>query len=256
MVSQTGEDAPLFSAKVFFSGLSFVLFGAGGLLLSVTAFPLFYLLPLGAQRRKRWSRGTISALFPIYIRFMEICGLISLSTRGCENLGHNGQLIIANHPSLLDTVYMISIVRNATCVVKPALFQNPFTALAVRAAGYISSESPTLLDECASSLAAGESVIIFPEGTRTDPQQPFRFYRGAANIALSAGCDISPVVIRCHPARLMKHQPWYKMANERLSVIIERFPNISHTTYSALNLPRAVISRRITRDLESFYTNQ
>jgi 1-acyl-sn-glycerol-3-phosphate acyltransferase len=256
MASQTGEDAPLLSGKVLFSGLSFILFGAGGVLLSVTVFPLFYLLPLGASRRKRWCRGVIAALLPSYIRFMELCGLIKLDTRGWESLGQSGQLIVANHPSLLDTVYMIAIVDNAACVVKPALFRNPFTALAVRAAGYISSDSPALLDECAAALAAGESVVIFPEGTRTNPLQPFRFFRGAANIALSARCDICPVVIRCQPARLMKHQSWYKMAKEPLSVTIERFPSISLAPYEALDLPRAVLSRRLTADLENFYTNQ
>jgi 1-acyl-sn-glycerol-3-phosphate acyltransferase len=256
MTSQIGEDAPLLSTKVFFSALSFFLFGAGAMLLSVTAFPLLYLLPVSAQMRKRWSRRVIAVLFPSYIRFMELCGLIKLTSWDSGGLGRGGQLIVANHPSLLDVVYMIASVENAVCVVKPALFRNPITALVVRTAGYIANDSPRLVEDCALALEAGESVIIFPEGTRTDQQRPFKFLRGAANIALRARCDICPVVIRCHPARLMKNQRWYKMAKEPLSVTIEKCHDIRVAPYEALGLSRSVLSRRITTDLEDFYAGQ
>lgn len=254
MAADVGEDAPLLSGKVFFSGVSFALFGLLGLTLSLTLFPLFYLLPLGRQRRKRWSRAVLGEVFPRYIRFMELCRLIKVSGRDLETLRGGGKLIVANHPSLLDVVYLMATVENANCLVKPSLFYNPFTAGAVYAAGYIRNDSDTLFEECAASLAAGDSLIIFPEGTRTDPNRPFRFLRGAANIALAAGCPIWPVTIRCRPARLMKHQAWYEMSTETLQVELVAGPPLAIGAYLASELPRSRVARVLTRDLEALYS--
>tara|TARA_R110000823_G_scaffold171736_9_gene304185 strand:- start:24235 stop:25029 length:795 start_codon:yes stop_codon:yes gene_type:complete len=253
MASQVGEDAPLLSTKVMFSGLSFALFGLVGALLSITVFPMLHLLPLGRHLRQRWARKILSTLFPLYIRFMERCGLIRLHLHDCDSLAPGGQLLVANHPSLLDVVYLIALVDNANCLVKRSLFFNPFTAAAVRAAGYIRNDSDQLLELGSASLAAGDSLIIFPEGTRTDPQKPFRFLRGSANIALAAGCDIHPLVIRCRPARLMKHQAWYEMSSETLDVHIEAHSPIPIAPYLQQSLPRSLSARRLTADLEAFY---
>lgn len=255
MAQDTGEDAPLLSAKVFFSGLSFTVFGLVGLLLSLTLLPLMYLLPMNRHKRQRAIRRLLSWLFTGYVRFMELCGLIKVSTRACENLERGGQLVVANHPSLLDVVYLIAIFKNANCLIKRSLFYNPFTAGIVRAAGYIRNDSETLLEQCTASLAAGDSLVAFPEGTRTDPEMPFKFLRGPANIALRACCDIRPLVIRCAPARLMKHQAWYEMSTQTLDIDIEAYPKISIASYLSLDIPRTRLARQLTADLENFYRN-
>jgi 1-acyl-sn-glycerol-3-phosphate acyltransferase len=253
MALDSGEDASLFSSKVFFTGLSFALFGIVGLLVQLTCLPVLYLLPIGRKKRQRYFRRLLSNLFSAYVRFMELCGLIQVNTRVCKKPGSDGQLIVANHPSLLDAVYLISLFPNASCIVKSALFINPFTAGSVRAAGYIRNDSEDLLEECAASLAAGDSLITFPEGTRTDPATPFKFLRGPANIALRANYDICPIVIRCSPARLMKHQAWYEASSETLKIEIEAFPCVSIASYLALGLPHTLLARRLTADLEDFY---
>ncbi|MEM8659427.1 MAG: lysophospholipid acyltransferase family protein [Pseudomonadota bacterium] len=253
MASEVGEDAPLLSTKVFYCALSFGLFGLLGMLMSLTLLPLMLLIPIGARRRHRYTRWVLSRFFPLYIRFMEWCKLIKIRRHGCDRLKDGGQLIIANHPSLLDVVYLIATVKNANCVAKRSVFFNPFTAGIVRAAGYIRNDSPTLLEDCAASLAAGDNLIVFPEGTRTSPNKPFRFLRGTANVALAAGCDIRPIVIRSNPARLMKHQAWYEMSTETLNVDIETLPPIRIKPYLENETRRSKTARVLTTDLENFY---
>ena len=46
--------------------------------------------------------------------------------------GIKGKVIIANHPSLLDVVVLISLIPNANCIVKGALIQNAFVSAIVR----------------------------------------------------------------------------------------------------------------------------
>ena len=248
--------APLLSWKVIATGLSFALFGLGGLILSLTVFPLIYIMPIARARRQRFSRRVLSRLFRLYIKIMERFGLIKLTVRGAELLRAEGQLVIANHPSLLDVVYLIALIDNTTCLVKNSMWINPFTAGTVLATGYIRNDSTQLVSDCAQALAAGDSLIIFPEGTRSDPDKPFKFLRGAANIALLAQRDITPVTIHCHPPRLLKNQPWYQASKQTIQVTIECFPSLPIASYLDSGQARSKLARQLTADMQAFYQRQ
>ena len=59
-------------------------------------------------------------------------------------------------------------------------------------------------------MSRGETLIVFPEGTRTYSREPLKFMRGAANIAMQAKVPFLPVDIRCEPATLKKEK-WYQV---------------------------------------------
>ena len=74
-----------------------------------------------------------------------------------------GLLILANHPSLIDVVFLISFVRHADCIVKAALAHNPFMRGPIRAAGFITNgDGAGLLEDCVKSLRGGNNLIVFP----------------------------------------------------------------------------------------------
>ena len=87
---------------------------------------------------------------------------------GGERLQRDGLLVLANHPTLIDVVCLISLLPNADCVVKRAVARNPFMRGPVRAAGYISNDDGAgLVDDCVAAVHAGGTLVIFPEGTRS-----------------------------------------------------------------------------------------
>lgn len=248
--------APRLSWKVISTGLSFAIFGLGGLLLSLTVFPLIYITPISRAKRQRISRKLLSHLFKVYVRIMESFGLIKLEVVGAEHLKAQGQLVVANHPSLLDVVYLISLIENTTSIVKSGMWINPFTAGTVLATHYIRNDADDPLADSAQALADDDSLIIFPEGTRTDPSKPFKFQRGAANIALLAKKDITPVTIHSNPPRLLKNQPWYEASKQTLHITLQCHPAISIAPYIEPGAIRSKMARRLTRDLEAFYLQQ
>ncbi len=245
--------APVFSWKVFTAGIGFAVFGLGGVVLSLTVFPLIYMTPLSQTRRQRISRRLLSWLFRRYVRMMEILGLIKLELRGSQYLQNEGQLLVANHPSLLDVVYLISLVNNATSLVKQSMWSNPFTAGTVLATHYVRNDADDPIKDCAEALVAGDSLIIFPEGTRTQLGKPYTFLRGAANIALLAQQDITPVTIHSNPSGLKKGQPWYRTPRQTLQITIECFPPMPIAPYLQSGEVRSKLARQLTRDLEDFY---
>jgi 1-acyl-sn-glycerol-3-phosphate acyltransferase len=141
---------------------------------------------------------------------------MTFSFEGVERLGRPGQVIVANHPSLIDVVFLIAFVPDACCVVKNALWRNPFTRGPVTAAGYVSNvPTDRMIESASDTLRQGQSVIIFPEGTRTTPGEALQFHRGAATIAIRAAAVVTPVYISCHPTTLSKGSPWYRVPYKR-----------------------------------------
>jgi 1-acyl-sn-glycerol-3-phosphate acyltransferase len=243
------------SWRVPATGIGFALFGLGGVVMSLSVFPVLYFMPVKKPLRALYTRRVIAFVFRNYVRILRWLGLLSYEFHRVEQLHRPGQLIIANHPSLLDVVFLMGL-SHASCVVKGSLWRNPFTAMAVRAADYVSNSDPDLFNRCLETFKAGHSLIIFPEGTRTKPGQPMVFHRGPSNLALGMGMAITPVVIRCEPATLLKDQQWYEISAQPPHYTISVMPDIATAPYMAEGQMQSMAARQLTRDLIGFFTQQ
>lgn len=242
--------------RLFGTGLSFFIFGAVGVLFWGMLFRLVApLLGTGAQKKLR-SRALMHGMFRWYMDFMRDIGILTYEVQGGERLNAPGRLVVANHPCLLDVVFLIAQIRNATCIVKPALAANPFLRLPIQAMGYIYAQDPeALLERCAEELREGGSLIVFPEGTRTTPGQPLKFQRGAAAIALHAGAKILPVHISCRPTTLTKQEKWYQIPPTKFLLSLRAGEDVSlGPPPDSAARPRAV--RAATRQLEQYFSER
>ena len=196
MVSRQGlsrNSAP-YIWRLIATALSFSLFGLGGVLLRVLIFPLLALVPGDALARRTRARAVVSKTFYLFVRFMYRSGVLTYEVEGIERLGRPGQLVLANHPSLIDVVVLIAFIRDANCVVKQSLWDNPSMRGPIRAAGYISnSGSMDMLDEAAGALQSGQTLVIFPEGTRGAVGEPGDYKPGVAAIYRDLDAPCWPV---------------------------------------------------------------
>jgi 1-acyl-sn-glycerol-3-phosphate acyltransferase len=200
----------------FGTALSFLVFGIGGLITTLLIVPMLYCLPGDESTRTRSARRFIHHLFRLCLQTMRLLGVLSYQLEGVDKL-RDANLILSNHPSLLDVVFLISMVPNANCVVKGKLKRNFFTRGAVKAAGYImNEEAGDVIDAAKRVIEDGQTLIIFPEGTRTTPSEGIRFKRGAANVAIRTGSDITPVLIYCTPPTLTSSGHWYQVPDRRV----------------------------------------
>jgi len=239
--------------RLIATGFSFVFFGVGGVLISVALIPSLFLLPLKRHKKNIITQTIVSTSFHIYIEFMRLCGLLTYEINGKELLKRKGQLVVANHPTLLDVVFLISLIPRANCIVKESLWRNPLVFGAVNAAGYIKNSSKQLIDECLKSLKKEDSLIIFPAGTRDHGKRPLRFLRGAANVALFAEHDITPIIICCVPQTLSKGGKWYKIPSTPPHFIIDILPDIEIQPFLDSGGLQSAMSRELTAYLEGFY---
>ncbi|RJF97205.1 lysophospholipid acyltransferase family protein [Noviherbaspirillum saxi] len=243
--------------RVVGTGISFASFGVGGLLLRVLVFPTMNIFVWNASRRKTAARNVIRLTFRAFVRMMVGLRVLRYEIKGLEKLERRGLLILANHPTLIDTVFLMSFVKQADCIVKNQLWNNPVTHGPVRAAGYINNTSgPELIEQCIKSIQQGSNLIVFPEGTRTRRDGSICFKRGAANIAVRGNIDVTPVLIRCTPSTLGKEDKWWKVPARRVQLTIEVRDDIPIHPFIAAADNEAIAARRLTEYLQHFFVEE
>ncbi|MTI11035.1 lysophospholipid acyltransferase family protein [Curvivirga aplysinae] len=241
--------------RILGTGLCFCLFGLGGVVLTTLVFPVVNLTTKDATLRHERSQKLIHRTFRCFVFLLSGFGLFRFHLSGHEALkGLKGILIIANHPTLIDVVVMMSMMDKAQCVVKAALFDNKFLGGPVRAAGYIrNNEDPEeLLRACEDILERGENVILFPEGTRSKPNQKLKFKRGFANVALGARADLCMLKIKCNPITLSKGVPWYKVPSRRADFVVS-YDQIWEIEPYLRQERKSIAVRHLTKDIETYY---
>ena len=181
--------------------------------------------------------------------------MADLKIIGAEKLNNaGGRMIVANHPSLLDVVLLMALVRRSQCIVKSELWESGTLGRLVRGAGYIRNdlEPEAMLAACGSSLAAGETLLIFPEGTRSVPGEPVTFRRGFANIATVLGAQIQTVVITCNPPTLTKGEKWWTVPVHKPLFVVDVGELIKTSEWIG-TVPRSIASRRLTRHVNNIF---
>ena len=235
----------------FMKIFAMTVFGVGAVILAVFVFPFIRLFTL---RRKDFgvvARAYVSHTFRVFLGFLN---LLHVSIRKVENEDDyrniHSKIIIANHPSLLDFVYIMSLVPNSTCIVRGGLTKTPLRGVIKQA--YITNTT-TFEDmclECKKLTDMGCNVIIFPEGTRTPRHGKNNYKKGAARIALYCGCDVQPIFIGgSDKYGLGKHDPlWSYNHVEPYLYDFKKLPVISIDEYK--NLSEPIAAKRLTDKME------
>ena len=241
--------------RLIATGAAFTAFGVCGVLFSVFVFPFAWLWPHRASSQ-RVVTAIIHVFFRALLALLDTLGVMRLEVSGGEALAARGPaVVVANHPTYLDVVVLLALVPRACCVVKNAHWGNPCFWGIVRAARYISNADPSELVEAgARQLAAGYTIIVFPEGTRSRPGQPLTMQRGAARIALAAGTEVLPVTITCEPRMLGKGEHWYRVPPRPGHWRMVVGEPMHAADYAPAGVPEPLAARRLTRHFVEYFT--
>lgn len=241
--------------RIFATGLAFSMFGLVTLLLSLSLFPLLAVTASDIDRAARRVQAAVHYGCRWFVWFMKTLGLISYDISGREHLAAPGRLIVANHPSLIDVLFLFAWLPQLDCIVKQELWLNPYLRRAVGWAGYIGNATPEgLVESCAESLRRGRTLVVFPEGTRSTPGRPMRLQRGAARIALQSGAPVVPVQISCEPITLTKSLKWYQVPERTPHYSFKVLPALQAESYRHAEEPTAQAARRLTAQFETLLT--
>jgi len=173
-----------------------IFFGTG---LGVTAWHLIWQRLLRRPVSREAGRNLLGRLFRYYVGRLRRSGQfeIWIDPRLRQFRGERGLILAANHPSLLDVVMVVSELPEAACIIRGNLIQNPSMGGGAIMAQYVTNDSgPGLIRQGREKLLNGETLLIFPEGTRTVfPATVNPFKKGCALLASATGAAVQTLLI-------------------------------------------------------------
>jgi 1-acyl-sn-glycerol-3-phosphate acyltransferase len=248
------SNRPLYAYRVLAKWFSFFFFGIITLILVIIIFPFMCLFLHPRERFKKYGRRFVSSSMRFFVSLMHFLRIVNLETNNWESYRHlSSRIVVANHPSLLDIVMLLSLIPNADCIVNTRLNRNVIVKGVVRQIYILNSlDFDDLVRACNESLRQGNCLVIFPEGTRTPRSGKIIFRKGTARIALASGCNIVPVHIGgTDKYGLGKKEPWAGFnPQERYVYSIGMGPEIDPEKYRHLPTPKAV--RALTKEIAAF----
>jgi 1-acyl-sn-glycerol-3-phosphate acyltransferase len=138
-----------------------------------------------------------------------------LEVRGRENIPPGGAAIVAsNHSSNIDPPLIGSVYPGTLrYLAKDSLFSVPLLGFLIRALGAIpvsrqdSQRAGVVMKLLLERLGEGETILVFPEGTRSRDGRLKPLEGGAAFLSVKAGTPVIPVFVRgsykaCPPGKM------------------------------------------------------
>jgi 1-acyl-sn-glycerol-3-phosphate acyltransferase len=132
--------------------------------------------------------------------FVRAAG-VQVRVLGRERIPQGVCLFVANHTSSADAPAVVgAIPRRIAVILKESLFKWPIVGQAFSAAHFIPvnrgkhDSAVASVEKASEALRAGQSFLIYPEGTRSSDGRLQRFKKGAVVMAINSGVPIVPIV--------------------------------------------------------------
>jgi 1-acyl-sn-glycerol-3-phosphate acyltransferase len=189
-----------------------------------------------------WARTTLFLL-------RHVVG-IRFELRGDATMLHGPAIVASKHQSAFDTIIFFLIAADPAYVMKKELGRIPVFGAAGRHQGMIfvdrdagASAIRSLLRDAKRVIADRRQIVIFPQGTRTDPRAPtseMPYQPGIAALYQSLGMPIVPLALN-------SGQCWGRrsFAKRAGTIVIEILPAIP------AGMPREAMMRELESRIEA-----
>lgn len=154
------------------------------------------------------DRGDVHVAERAWARAVADALSIDINVSGLANIDQDAQYVVAPlHEGFADVLALLELPLDLSWVIRDELLNLPYFGTYLRSAGHIAiePESPraalrTMIERAPDALDAGDSLVIFPQGSLLGIDVSFR--QGAFLLAERFGLDVLPVVLTG------SHQVW------------------------------------------------
>ncbi|MFT9161448.1 MAG: lysophospholipid acyltransferase family protein [Acetobacter sp.] len=182
------------------------------LCLDAGSFLLRRVLPEGAARRRAGQRW-LYAMSRLAIRYLQTAGIVQCDLRALQTLaGQQHVVLVANHPSRMDSLILASALPHLSCVTKASIWERSVLGSTLRTAGYIRHDTLLrVIGPASERLAEGCQLLLFPEGTRSRAgNAPGAMQPGFAAIAQRTRATVQVLLIETDSPYLSQGWPFLK----------------------------------------------
>ena len=196
--------APITLSNFFSSLFSYTLFVGGSLFLSLLSL-LVAFIP--------YNKKIFKPLFHFLIQ--KMCWLILFFALNVKRKEYNNEhlnfskpsLLIANHQSFVDILQLLMLSSKIVLVVKDWVYYSPIFGRLIRYLDFvtISNGIENNLESIQELIDKGYSIMIFPEGSRSQTEKLQRFHKGAFLIAEKLKLDITLILLHGYGNTIRKN---------------------------------------------------
>lgn len=179
-------------------------FAGGCILWGITVVPVTILISQFRPSARETFNDLTRAGLRFYIRMVPFMRVVVEGHSDLEagrQLARRARILVANHQSLLDPIMLMSFEPCLSGPAKDYLFRWPGLGAFLRLARFYPSgdAGQGLLEKMRAGVEQaamqGNSLLFFPEGTRSRSGELGKFRNGAFRMAVEYGLPIQPVVI-------------------------------------------------------------
>lgn len=221
--------SPISLRLLVHSTLSFLYYGLGGLFFSFLGKILLFLIPAKKEKKMMWFRIIISN-FMKSVLYSNPFVKKKIVNKYNEDFSIPA-VIISNHTSFLDILAVGMITPKMIYLVNDWVYNSPIFGRIVKLVGYypVSQGIEGSVEHLRDKIEKGYSLMIFPEGTRSNTNEINRFYKGAFYLAEHFNIDVLPVYIHGNSETLPKGD--HIIYDENITVVIDKRIKIEDKSY-------------------------
>jgi 1-acyl-sn-glycerol-3-phosphate acyltransferase len=189
------RQVPLTLKRMIYTFLMFLVFFIFAFVL-ITPLTLLYILLVPKSEKKRYRYHQMIAFF-MRLALKALPGVkFSLNNKYGETF-EKPAVIIANHQSHLDLLCTMMLNPKVVLLTTDWVWKNPMYGVIIRFAEFypVSDGYDKNVERLKSLVERGYSVVVYPEGTRSETGEIQRFHKGAFQLAQALNVDILPVYI-------------------------------------------------------------
>ena len=153
---------------------------------------------------------------------------INLKVSGVDKVDTSqSYVVISNHPSTLDIFsHITALPVSIRFLTKAELFRIPLLSRVLKILGLpridrkkARTNLPKINDSIQKVIDNNNSIMIFPEGTRSNQKALLPFKKGAAHIAKKFNLPIIPVVTHNAQNLMIKGSLWFKSGQINIDIL-------------------------------------
>ncbi|MDC9723551.1 MAG: MMPL family transporter [Urechidicola sp.] len=233
---------------VFISSIiSLIVYGLGGILLSLFSITILQLIPISKKKKNKWLHKNSARLvrWVLYSNPFVKKKVVNTVNETFEKPA----IIISNHASSLDTLTMGLLTHKVIYLVNDWVYKSPIFGILARVLGFypVSDGVEGSSSHLQKKVDEGYSLVVFPEAKRSLSNKIGRFHKGAFYLQQQLRIDILPIYTHGNSEVMPKND--FMIHNGNLTVTIGERIKYDDTTFG-------VSDRERTKNISKYYKKE